>query len=135
MKVNKFWGDVNLAFIFSLYPMSLIFSHLFFFEEISPLPRLFYGFVISLECILLFGVEYLLASLSSKMHKSYKILSKIQLSLNKRSDLRLKLKLQSYFERLCSQKSIGISIATLTVLCYPLLSRVFDFNLNCLQSK
>ena len=123
--LDKFYGQLNFAFIFAMYPMSLIFLHLFLFEDIHLLSRIFYGFIIVIECVLLFGVQYFFASLSAKLHKSCKLLSKIQWTLNRRpSSLRLKLKLQAYFERLNSKKKIGISIASLTVMCYPLLSRV-----------
>jgi hypothetical protein len=70
----------------------------------------------------------LFASLSSKIHKTGKRLSRLQWKINGWPfRARTKIKILTTFERLSSDTKIGPSIGSLVVMTFPLFYRVIDF--------
>ena len=118
---NNYWQHVYLLFLMTIVPLSLIILHQLLFANYNSFQNAF--ILMSLLCAytILFGVQYFLAQFSVKIHKMYRKLSRIQWSLN---GLRFKLKLLNRFERLSGRKKIGISIGSLIIITFPVLSKV-----------
>ena len=129
---SQFWHNIYLALVLTITPSSLILLHLAIFEKVDPFLRIaFIGSLISCYFFLVV-LQYFFSSLSHKMHRLCNHLSRIQWrfiqtninNINNNYNLRLKLKLQTYFERLSSDRRIGFSIGSLTVITYPLFANV-----------
>ena len=124
-KLNDFWKNVWLIFLLTAFPLTLVVSHQILFEELDIIIRIIYSFGNLIFYSALFGIQCFLATISQKMHKMCKTLSRIQWTLNSQQiDLRFKLKVLTYFERLCSSRRIGFSIGSLTVVTFPLFAGV-----------
>ena len=126
-RFSDFWKDIYLTLILTMCPTTLILLHMVIFEQMETYFRLFYILVIIDIYSALFVLQYFFASLSHKMHKQCKLLARSQWLFNKtNSSLAFKLKIQTYFEKLSSNKRIGFSIGTLVVITFPLFSGVSD---------
>ena len=127
-KFNEFGKTIYLIIILTVIPMHLCLSHQFLFEDIEPVIKILFFFIIIIEIYTIFFFQCYFASLSSKLHKCVKILSRLQWSLNGWPfAMRPKLKLLIYFERLSSDRKIGIIIGPLGVMTYPLFCKVILF--------
>ena len=132
VKISNFFEFVNLMLFLAGLPLSLIVLHQLLFEKIDFLIlKILYIQGLIVLYSLIFCIQYLLASFSSKMHKTYKHLSYFQWNFNK-SHLGFKVRLLAYFERLsCRRRRIGISIGPLAVMTFPLFAGVSNpFFLN-----
>ena len=132
-RVNKFariWKDAYLAGILAECPTTLVILHLVLFETMDYYMTIMYIIALIDAYVILFVLQYFFASLSHKMHKQCKLLARIQWLFNRNnSNLRIKLKIQTYFERLSSKKRIGFSIGTLVVITFPLFAGVSDHSI------
>ena len=87
----------------------------------SPELYIFIGSAVILWTIFVFGLQYIFARLSFKIHSPCKSLARIQWRLNEWSiRLSTKLKVMTYFERLSGPKKIGITAGSIHVLTLPL---------------
>ena len=127
--INKWWQSVTLGVLVTMIPVHLLLMHQFLFEDIEPLIKLFYLLSLIFIFLMLFVSYYVYALISVKMHRMSKILSIIQWNIE-RMDLRLKLEIMTYFERLNHQKRIGLKIGTFFVMTYPILAKVLSVSLN-----
>ncbi len=75
---NQFWKKLYFSFIFTVIPMNLCFLHQFLFENMKFYIRAVFGFSIFIQLIVIFFIQFLVASLSSKIHKTGKRLSRLQ---------------------------------------------------------
>ena len=124
-RFSDFWKDIYLTLILTMCPTTLILLHMVIFEQLETYFRLFYILLIIDIYSVIFVLQYFFASLSHKMHRQCKLLARSQWLFNKtNSSLAFKLKIQTYFERLSSNKRIGFSIGTLVVITFPLFSGV-----------
>ena len=129
-KFNNFFKDLYLVFIITVFPVSLIVLHSVLFEELLYFLRLFYVVTLVFVFVCLVGIQFLLASNSTRTHKMCKKLSRLQWRIN--GDvfrIRFKLKLLQCFERLSSDRKLGASIGPLGVMTFPLFYKV------CLHSE
>ena len=133
-KFSRFWKDIYLAAIFILCPITLIILHLVLFESMNIFITIMYVIILIDSYAALIVVQYVVASISHKMHKQCKLLARIQWLFDRNnSSLRFKLKTQTYFERLSSKKRIGFSIGTLVVITFPLF--VLKFNIKSMVTN
>ena len=126
MKLNNFWKSYILTMVMTVSPISLILLDQVLFENGDTLTKIVYIFALFFCYLLLFILQYFLASFSAKMPKMCKKLSHFQWIFKRRFfSLGFKLKLLMYFERLSSkQKKIGFSVGSLAVVTFPLFSGV-----------
>ena len=124
-RFSDFWKDIYLTLILTMFPTTLILLHMVIFEQMETYYRIFNILIIMNIYFALFVLQYFFASLSHKMHRQCKLLARSQWLFNKtNSSLAFKLKIQTYFEKLSSNKRIGFSIGTLVVITFPLFSGV-----------
>ena len=122
---NKFWSKLYLAFVLMLLPTNLMWMQQFFFEQLEPVARIFIGFTISVWLLQIFFIQLAFARMSQQSHKTVKMLSKIQWRLNGWPfRLNNKIKLMTYFERLSSNRKIGVTIGPTIVLTLPVFAQV-----------
>ncbi len=125
---NKFWKKLYFSFIFAGIPMSLCYLHQFLFENQDIYVRAVFGFSILIHIIVMFFFQFLVASLSSKIHKTGKRLSRLEWKINGWPfRARTKIKILNTFERLSSDRKIGFTIGSLAVMTFPLFYRVINF--------
>ena len=123
---SKFWKDMYLILLLTFYQSTLMLLYQVLFERIEfYIIRLLFLIIIFNCYSILFFLQYLFALLSYKMHRQYTVLARSQWLLTQtNSSLRSKLKVQTYMERLSSNRRIGISIGSVTVITFPLFSTV-----------
>jgi len=122
---NKFWKKLYFIFVFTVIPMNLCFLHQFLFGKIELFVRLFIGFSVIIELFVIFIFQFMIASISSSMHKSAKNLSRLQWAMNGWPfRTRTKIKLLTCFERMSSNRKIGFSIGSIAVMTFPLFYKV-----------
>jgi hypothetical protein len=125
---NQFWKKLYFSFIFTIIPMNLCFLHQFLFENLKFYIRAVFGFSIVIQLIVIFFFQFLIASISSKIHKTGKRLSRLQWKINGWPfRTRTKIKILTTFERLSSDRKIGFTIGSLAVMTFPLFYRVINF--------
>jgi hypothetical protein len=128
LKYNQFWKKLYFSFIFTIIPMNLFYLHQFLFENQNFYIRAVFGISILLHITVIFFVQFLVASLSSKIHKTGKRLSRFQWKINGWPfRARTKIKILTTFERLSSDRKIGFTIGSLAVMTFPLFYRVINF--------
>ena len=127
-KVKKFSAiskNIYLAALLFQCPTTLIMLHLVLFESIDYFMRITYIIALIDSYAILFVLQYFIASLPHKMHRQCKLLARIQWLFNEtNSSVGFKFKIQTYFERLSSDKRIGFSIGSLVVITFPLFAGV-----------
>ena len=124
-KFSEFWQNIYLALILTITPSNLILLFLIVFEQMDAIIRTISVTLLIDSYLVLLVLQYFFASLSHKMHKQCKLLARSQWLFNKSdSGLRFKIKVQTYIERLSSDRRIGFSIGSLTVITYPLFAAV-----------
>ena len=123
--LSDYWKNLWLMFQLSLFPFTLVLLHQIIFEDIEIQIKMVFVLANIAIYSSIFGTQCFLASISEKVHKMCKILSRIQWTLSSQQiDLRFKLKVLTYFERLSSSRRIGFSIGSLTVVTFPLFAGV-----------
>jgi hypothetical protein len=128
LNYNKFWKKLYFSFIFTIIPMNLCVLHQFLFENLKFYIRAVFGLSILIQLIVIFFIQFLVASLSSKIHKTGKRLSRLQWKINGWPfRARPKIKILTTFERLSSDRKIGFTIGSLAVMTFPLFYRVIKF--------
>ena len=130
--LNQFWKNIWLLLLLTSFPATLALLHQVLFEDLDLILRIIFILTILTFYSVIFIVQYLLASLSAKMHKMCKTLSRIQWTLK---GLRHKLKVLTYFERLSSsQRRLGISIGSMAAITFPLFAGVCN-QINIIFTK
>jgi len=125
---NKITKRLYFYIIFNVMPTNLIVLHQYLFEDIKFYVQIVYLLIITMQLLAIFVFQYNFASLSTSIHKSSKILSRLQWKLNGCPfRMRTKIQLLIYFERLSSDRKIGFSIGSLAVMTFPLFSKVYIF--------
>ncbi len=128
LSYNQFWKKLYFSFIFTVIPMNLCYLHQFLFENQKFYIRAVIGFSIVIQLIVIFFFQFLIASISSKIHKTGKRLSRLQWKINGWPfRTRTKIKILTTFERLSSDRKIGFTIGSLAVMTFPLFYRVINF--------
>jgi hypothetical protein len=128
LNYNRFWKKLYFSFIFTIIPMNLCLLHQFLFEKLIFYNKAVFGFSILIQLIFIFLVQFMVASLSSKIHKTGKRLSRLQWKINGWPfRARTKIKILNTFERLSSDRKIGFTIGSLAVMTFPLFYRVINF--------
>ena len=123
--INKCSAVIYYSLIIIIYPTSLLFLHQLLFERLSLFVKIFYILTLILFYIPLFGVQYLLALYSKRLHQMCVKLSRLQWRINGWPfRMRFKLKLLICFEKLSSSLKLGVSIGSLGVITLPVFSRV-----------
>ena len=124
-KFNNCWKRLYLTFFLTIVPVSLTFLHQLLFENIIVTVRMIY--VIALIGIynVLFLINYLLGLYSLRLHKMCKKLPRLQWHINVWPfRMRFKLKLLMCFERLSSNRKLGVNIGSYAVMTFPTFSKV-----------
>ncbi len=122
---DKFWKKLYLSFVLTMIPMNLCLLHEILFEEFEIYDKIFLGFTLIIQMIIIFFFQLLTASLSSKIHIGGKKLSRLQWKINGWPfRTRIKIKLLACFERLSSNRKIGFSIGSIAVVTFPLFYKV-----------
>ena len=126
--LSEFWKNFYLVIISTIFPLTLIILHQILFEKTDIILKTLYYLTLTMAYLVLFVMQYFLASFSAKMHKMCKILSRLQWCLNGRQfPIGFKIKVMTYFERISHKKKrIGFAIGTLTVMTFPLFSGVLN---------
>ena len=103
--LSNFWRNFFLVLISTIYPLTLVILHQVLFEKIEILFKVLYVLSLLASFVVLFVMQYFLASLSAKMHKMCKTLSRLQWCLNGRQlPIGFKIKVMTYFERISHKK-------------------------------
>ena len=122
---NRFWSKLYYAFFFTMIPVNLVLLHQILFEDIEWKIRVFLGFLALLLLVEFYIIQYFFAYISYEIHKTTKLLARLQWSLKGRPfRLRIKLKLMTYFERLSCKRKIDLTIGPTFVLTFPVLFQV-----------
>ncbi len=120
-----------IIFLFCIHyfiDINLCFSHQFLFENIELHIQFLFGLTLIIQLSLIFIFQFIVASLSDKIHKSRKKLSTLQWGINGWPfRTRTKIKLLTRFERLSSNRKIVFTIGSLTVMTYPLFYKVINY--------
>ncbi len=125
---NKITKKTYTYIIFILIPMNLILLYQYLFEDLKFYIKIIALFLITMQSLNIFLFQYYFASLSASIHKPLKILSRLQWNLNGWPfRMGTKIKLLSYFERLSSNRKIGVTIGSIAVMTFPLFSQVYIF--------
>ena len=124
--LSNYWKNLYLIFILTMFPGTLMLMHQVLFEDIELLLKMFFVSSTVAFYSILIVEQYFMASFSAKMHKTCKKLSHFQWFLRGKHNLRFKLKLMTYFERLSSNRKIGLSIGSLAIITFPLFAGVSD---------
>ena len=123
--INKFWSKIYFMFIITIIPVNLLLLHQFLFECLEYEVKIFFGLLIVLISIGVFGVQYLWSYMSYKIHKSCVVLSQYQWRINGYPfRMRFKLNLMNYFERLSSDRKIGITMGSIYTLTFTIFFQV-----------
>jgi hypothetical protein len=126
--MNKISKSLYFTIIFVMIPINLLLLHQYLFEDLKFYIKIISLFIIIIQSMGIFFFQFNLASCSASMHKSVKILAKLQWEINGWPfRTRTKIKVLTCFERLSSNKKIGFSIGSLAVMAFPLFYRVNNF--------
>ncbi len=122
---NKFWSKLYFVFIMTIIPANLCLLQEFLFEDLKLYIKILVGFSIIVQFIFIFIFQFLLASLSNKIHRFGQKLSQLQWRINGWPfRARTKIKLLICFERLSSNRRIGFSVGSLAVMTFPIFYKV-----------
>ena len=122
---NKFWCKIYLVAIVTLMPQNLIMMHQVFFENLPIKVKINMTGFICFDIFIIVILQYSLATINREVHRMTVPLSKLQWKLNEQTFvLRPKIKLMCYFERLSSNRKIGITIGPFITLTIPIFSQV-----------
>ena len=122
---NKFWSNIFLAFILSLIAISLMYMEQFFFEPINTDIKILIGLITFTWIALISITQLAFAYLSKRIHQTAVPLSRLQWRLNGWPfRVNNKIKLMTYFERLSSNKKIGITLGPTVAMTIPIFSQV-----------
>ncbi len=129
--LNKISKSLYFTFVFVMIPINLLLLHQYLFEDLKFYIKIGALFLIIVQSIAIFFFQFYFASCSASMHKSVKILAKLQWKINGWPfRTRTKIKLLACFERLSSNRKIGFSIGSIAVMTFPLFYKVNNFFLN-----
>ena len=122
---NRFWSQIYLWVVLTMLPINLMLLHTVLFEPMPIISRLIIALLIIACSFVIFIIQFAIADISRQIHKTSVKLSQIQWRLNGwlfRTNN--KIKLMAYFERLSSNKKIGISIGPTIVITIPVFAQV-----------
>ena len=124
---NSYLKNLYLILQLTIIPVSLILLHNIIFENIIINVRILYSIVLINMYFILFGVQFMFALYSQRLHKMCKKLSQLQWRINGWPfRMRFKLKLLIYFERLNSSRRLGMSIGPIIVMTFPVFAQVLS---------
>ena len=133
-EITRFWSKLYFAFILTQIPVNLVSFHQFFFESLNYNYMLFIGFSSFVQILDLFLIQYCFAYTSNQIHKTTKLLARLQWRLKGSPfQLRNKIKLMTYFERLNSNQKIGITLGPTIALTFPVFAQVFRYQESILK--
>jgi len=122
---DKFWKKLYLSFVFTMIPMNLCLLYEILFQEFEIYVKILFVFTLIMQMIIIFLFQLLTASLSSKIHRGGKKLSRLQWKINGWPfRTRTKIKLLICFQRLSSNRKICFSIGSIAVVTFPLFYKV-----------
>jgi hypothetical protein len=125
---NKITKTLYFYIIFINIPINLFLLHQYLFEDLKFYVQIIFLFILTIQSLVIFVFQYYFASLSASIHKPLNILSRLQWNLNGWPfRMRTKIKLLSCFERLSSNRKIGLSIGSIAVMTFPLFFQVYIF--------
>ena len=124
-KINFLCSRLLLACSILCMPPNLIVIHLLFFENSDLVTKFLFVWIAFNSSIIIILILYAMANLSKESHRTTVHLSRLQWRINGQPfGLRYKIKLMSYFERLSSNRKIGITIGPTVTLTMNLFSQV-----------
>ena len=124
---NQYWRQIYLVFVVLAIPSNQIMKHQIIFESMELHIRVFFSLILILNDGVLFGLQLSYASFSKKVHKMCSNLSRLQWKVNGYPfRMRMKIKLMVSFERLSSNKMIGVTMGGI-VLTFPFFYLVRPF--------
>ena len=125
LEFNRFWSKIYISFMLLIFPINLMLLHQLILEQVDLSYRIILAFTSIVLTLDFYLIQYCLANISTKIHKMTKILARLQWRLN-RWPFRLnnKIKLMTYFERLSSDRKIGITIGPTVVLTVQVFNQV-----------
>ena len=128
LEYNRFWSKVYLVFLLTIFPNNLMMFHQVLFEQLQLNYRIIFTSMAILMILSLYLLQFGFAYICKQIHKTTKQLSQLQWRLNGWPfRLNNKIKLMSYFERLSSQRKIGLSLGPTVVLTFPVFHQVLNF--------
>ncbi len=131
--MNKITNKLYFAVVFVMIPINLLLLHQYLFEDLKFYIKIIALFLIIVQSIAIFLFQFYFASISSSMYKPRQNLLKLQWKINGWPfRTRTKIKLLTCFERLSSDRKIGLSIGSLAVMTFPLFYRVNNFAFSSL---
>jgi hypothetical protein len=131
--MNKILKSIYFTFVFVMIPINLLLLHQYLFEDLKFYIKIIALFIIIVQSMAIFYFQLYIASISSSMHKPRQNLLKLQWEINGWPfRTRTKIKLITCFERLSSDRKIGLSIGSLAVMTFPLFYRVNNFAFSSL---
>ena len=114
--LNHWVHRIYFVFFLCAFPINLLLMNQLFFESLEPQVRLFGLSLLLSNDLGVFGLEFLFALLSKKIHKTCSKVSRLQWSLNGiQFRIRNKLKLLMCFERLSANQKVGLTLDTSTI--------------------
>jgi len=125
---NKITKKLYMYAVFNNIPINLFMLHQYLFEDLKFYVQIIVVFIITMQSLTIFVFQFYFASISASIHKPLKILYRLQWNLNGWPfRMGTKIKLLSYFERLSSNRKIGVTIGSIAVMTFPLFSQVYIF--------
>ena len=124
-KINFLYSRLLFFWLLLCMPPNLINIQLLFFENTDLAIKFLFAWLAFYTSLFMILLLYLMAYLSKESHRTTIHLSRLQWRINGQPfGLRHKIKLMSYFERLSSNKKIGITIGPTVTLTMNLFSQV-----------
>jgi hypothetical protein len=134
--INKISKSLYFTFVFVMIPSNLLLLHQYLFEDLKFYIKIAAFIIIIIQSFAIFLLQFYIASISPSMHKPRQNLLKLQWKINGWPfRTRTKIKLLTCFERLSSDRKIGISIGSLAVMTFPLFYKVNNFVFSSLVVK
>ena len=124
-KLNFLYSRLLLLCLLLYMPPNLIVIHLVLFENTDIVTKYVFAYTAFYTSIIMIILLYVGANLSKEAHRTTIHLSRLQWRINGQPfGLRHKIKLMSYFERLSSNRKIGITIGPTVTLTMNIFSQV-----------
>ena len=124
-QIFKLISKAIFEYYLTIMPISLILIHQVFFEKLPIEYRLIYILDIVIIFYITIVCQYIYAHLSRLTHRTAVPMSRFQWRIKGLPfGLRHKIKVMSYFERLSSNRKIGVTIGPTITLTIPVFSQV-----------
>ena len=124
---NRFWNKLFFAFLVIMFPCCFVTQHVVLFTKINTVLYIF-GIASTIIIMVFFCLAFGCAYMSKHIHRTAVPLSRLQWRLKGIRYRLFKLKLMTYFERLSSNRRIGVTLGPTITLTIPIFSQV---NIKC----